>query len=868
MADYTGNTIQIWKYFLNQGYTKAGAAAILGNMQAESGLNPNCLQIDYRSALGYTSESYTKAVDSGTYSKSKFCYDQAGYGLVQWTYWSRKEFLYDFAKTKGTSISNLSTQVLAVDNELQTNGSFKSIYSLLTSSNDVSQCAGSFFSVYEGAAGGEVEKQKRISYAKNIYNSYVNSDLSSVPSLVNQATSENSLNIPQLAVNWAVKTASDSSHGYNQGSRWGPDYDCSSLVISSYVEAGTKVKDNGATYTVNMRTAFLKSGFSDITSQITFSTYANMQTGDVLLCTKSHTALYIGNGKLVHAAGDENGRFTGGTPGDQTGHEIEVIPYFNYPWDCILRYTSTDASISYNVDSEEVSNIKSSLSSIVDQLVYDESESLKKLYGSYSEYIKAMQLKYGGGAVSESEPIVGKRFIAQETPNAISASRFTSLLSTPTLVESPFITLTIGKHVFGTYSSKKSNNRVTVEYPNYMDSINITKVNGTVNQYVIQMTYQIQPGQDPNLLDKIFSSVGYGTVKISYGDYSSPSFIYRDEEAIITKLTSKISFATSSITYVLSCTSNSLSLIGNSFTFDARTGVKPSDRIIELLFSSQYGLQNIFTGMSNKTIARSLIASDDCPVDLTPKVGLDPLSYLNYLVSCMSSAGEVTTELGKSTYYLSIVDDVTNSYGGPYFKVTKVTANSNAESLSQADVYEVNVGYSGYLNDTQSSLVMSFDIDNDDSWSLLYKYSGNIGTNNYVYNIDNNGNVTSNYSPNILTSSSKLKTTQVQKTWWTQMTQFPITATLTLKGLLRPAMLMSYVRINALFYGQRHTSSGLYIITKQEDTVDSSGYRTKLTLTRVTGDNKFETTVSNYSSTSTGLSTGGGGVYGGGSGRR
>lgn len=76
------------------------------------------------------------------------------------------------------------------------------------------------------------------------------------------------------------------------------------------------------------------------------------------------------------------------------------------------------------------------------------------------------------------------------------------------------------------------------------------------------------------------------------------------------------------------------------------------------------------------------------------------------------------------------------------------------------------------------------------------------------------------------------------------MTQFPITASLTIKGLLRPAMLMTYVRINSMFYGQRHVSSGLYVITKQEDIVDSSGYRTVLTLLRVTGDNQYTFTTS------------------------
>ena len=40
------------------------------------------------------------------------------------------------------------------------------------------------------------------------------------------------------AVQWAVDIANDSSHGYDQGSRWGPDYDCAALVIAAYEYAG------------------------------------------------------------------------------------------------------------------------------------------------------------------------------------------------------------------------------------------------------------------------------------------------------------------------------------------------------------------------------------------------------------------------------------------------------------------------------------------------------------------------------------------------------------------------------------------------------------------------------------------------------
>ncbi len=75
-------------------------------------------------------------------------------------------------------------------------------------------------------------------------------------------------------------------------------------------------------------------------------------------------------------------------------------------------------------------------------------------------------------------------------------------------------------------------------------------------------------------------------------------------------------------------------------------------------------------------------------------------------------------------------------------------------------------------------------------------------------------------------------------TWWSNVTQYPISASITIKGLLRPATLMSYVRLNVLYYGIKHSHSGLYIVTQQIDTINEQGYRTQLSLTRVAGDNE------------------------------
>ena len=152
----------------------------------------------------------------------------------------------------------------------------------------------------------------------------------------------------ESAVNWAVKIANDNSHGYDQNSRWGPNYDCSSLVISAFEQAGCKVKSGGATYTGNMKSVFLRYGFSDVTNKIALSTGMGLKRGDVLLNTKSHTALVVEDGgkTIVNASINENGKTTGGRSGDQTGREIYTRGYYNYPWDVVLRYNESSSSSS------------------------------------------------------------------------------------------------------------------------------------------------------------------------------------------------------------------------------------------------------------------------------------------------------------------------------------------------------------------------------------------------------------------------------------------------------------------------------------------------------------------------------------------
>ena len=133
---------------------------------------------------------------------------------------------------------------------------------------------------------------------------------------------------------WAIKVANDDSHGYSQAVRWGPDYDCSSLVCASLLASG--FPDSGASWTGNMKSCLRKIGF------VWHSGTSGLQRGDIMLAHNSrnqHTEIYIGNDKLVGAHCSENGGIYGEI-GDQTGNEISVGWYYDMPWDGYLRYKS------------------------------------------------------------------------------------------------------------------------------------------------------------------------------------------------------------------------------------------------------------------------------------------------------------------------------------------------------------------------------------------------------------------------------------------------------------------------------------------------------------------------------------------------
>jgi hypothetical protein len=409
------------------------------------------------------------------------------------------------------------------------------------------------------------------------------------------------------------------------------------------------------------------------------------------------------------------------------------------------------------------------------------------------------------------------------------------LISTENFVEAPFVIVKIGNYTFGSYNGRKDNavlgSTLNVTYPNFMKGISVVKINGQVNTYTLKMTYAITENDDPNMIEKVFSSIKDSReMTLTYGDWNSPSNIYKEETALITSIKSNVSFSSSKIEYTISGVSNALNLNSALYDFPAREA-KPSDVIKELLYSPNYGMQNVFTGMTNKSQVNShnLIASNDKKVSIPAKPATSSLDYINYLTEHMSNDSNKGDDVIKeSVYKMSIVDDSANQLGGPYFKVQEVGGNTGRSTEDTA--WEIDVGFPG------PNFVTNFEIDNDEAWSILYDYQDKIDQSQYTYKIDNEGNILVENSPSIARSKRYGSVKERNKTWWTLMTQFPITARLTIKGLVRPTLIMDYLKLNVLLYGRKHMSSGIYVITKQEDTIDGNGYRTTLSLLRVKED--------------------------------
>lgn len=177
-----GNSItqKIWNYLISKGLTPFGVAGVMGNIQPESGMLPNrveilCLKRLQENGKIYTDETYTAAVDCGEISRKEFLNPlpgrQYGYGLCQWTSPSRKAGLYDLCKQRGVSIADLETQLDWLISELAV--SYKNVLNVLKTASTVQEASDYFLCNFEQPADCSASvKAYRASLGQKFYDTY------------------------------------------------------------------------------------------------------------------------------------------------------------------------------------------------------------------------------------------------------------------------------------------------------------------------------------------------------------------------------------------------------------------------------------------------------------------------------------------------------------------------------------------------------------------------------------------------------------------------------------------------------------------------------------------------------------------------
>ena len=310
---------KIWDSLLAFIGNPYGVAGLMGNLKAESALNPKALESTYRTKLGMTNAQYVKAVDDGTYQF--FQSDGAGFGLAQWTYETHKQNLLTFARYKGTSIGDLDMQLEFLQSDLN---AFSSVLGTLKTATSVQEASDDVLLRYEKPANtGASVKKKRAGYGQEFFDKYADPDwikkhqkpmlvVESAKSRLGDPYVFGSLgeectpanrkkrarsDYPEIVDNCPVLSGKASS--CNKCDDLGRHiYDCRGFTYRCLKDVDITISTVGATTQWNTKADWMASGTTD-------------DMPDVVCCLfkrkddkMSHTGLHIGDGHIIHCSGE------------------------------------------------------------------------------------------------------------------------------------------------------------------------------------------------------------------------------------------------------------------------------------------------------------------------------------------------------------------------------------------------------------------------------------------------------------------------------------------------------------------------------------------------------------------------------------
>ena len=166
ISSYTENEKIVWDFLINSGMTKAGAAGLMGNLKAESDIRSVVYEDAWKSTIGLTDQEYVDYVNDGRYSEWNFIHDSVGFGLAQWTYYTRKENLLNSCRGK---IGDMYCQVDFLIRELASD--YYDVNNMLRSSGNVRECALKVLFDFERPVDqSESVQNYRASLAEQYYN--------------------------------------------------------------------------------------------------------------------------------------------------------------------------------------------------------------------------------------------------------------------------------------------------------------------------------------------------------------------------------------------------------------------------------------------------------------------------------------------------------------------------------------------------------------------------------------------------------------------------------------------------------------------------------------------------------------------------
>lgn len=165
------NKKTIWNALGRYGFSDKAKAAIMGNIGPESGFDPYNVEDRFKG----DDHAYVAAIDAGTYTRDEFATDHGqyyGFGLCQWTYWTRKCGLYDLAKGRGVSIADLGMQLDYMWQELQTS-EFSAVLSVLRSDASLRDMTEKFMTDFERPEDkSQSAKNYRVGVAEEIFKEF------------------------------------------------------------------------------------------------------------------------------------------------------------------------------------------------------------------------------------------------------------------------------------------------------------------------------------------------------------------------------------------------------------------------------------------------------------------------------------------------------------------------------------------------------------------------------------------------------------------------------------------------------------------------------------------------------------------------